>query len=234
MRFFRIPFQPDDDDAGTAQRRQRLNRYIQSQSAEDMARLAADISPEIKQLVAANVQALLGYLPPQDFHTSISTSKENLQNLLASAMLTGYFMHAMEQRLGMEALLRDESDTAAAEPAQAAAADPTAAEATDPEAAAEENPVSERPHPGLVFERETLSETPAAPVPPLSTGFGDPGADLLRDPRDLFGTPDKLDIQLEINTRMDHAELVKLLKALKRFQQDGDDKPDLPDPFSER
>lgn len=228
MRFFRIPFQPDDDDAGTSQRRQRLNRYIQSQSAEDMARLAAEISPEIKQLVAANVQALLGHLPPQDFHTSISTSKENLQNLLASAMLTGYFMHAMEQRLGMEALLRDDNSAAAA----ADSAQPAEADTTEAEQAAEAHPETEAPppNPGLVFDREPLNETSA----PLSAGFGDPSADLLRDPRDLFGPPDKLDIQLEINTRMDHAELVKLLKALKRFQQDGDDKPDPPDPFSER
>ncbi|MBF2052732.1 MAG: DUF760 domain-containing protein [Candidatus Sericytochromatia bacterium] len=234
MRFFRIPFQSDDDDAATAQRRQRLNRYIQSQSAEDMARLAAEISPEIKQLVAANVQALLGHLPPQDFHTSISTSKENLQNLLASAMLTGYFMHAMEQRLAMETLLGAESDTAAADKDTAETAERTSEAATSSASDAPDLPHTaepDLPDSGLVFEADAAAEDAAETMAP---DFGGPGAELLRDPRDLFGHPDKLDIQLEINTRMDHAELVKLLKALKRFQQADDDEPDLLDPFSER
>ena len=234
MRFFRIHFQSDDDDDATAQRRQRLNRYIQSQSAEDMARLAAEISPEIKQLVAANVQALLGHLPPQDFHTSISTSKENLQNLLASAMLTGYFMHAMEQRLAMETLLGNEADTAAGDEGSAETTDQSPEAATNSASDTPDLPHAtgpDLPDSGLVFETDAATEDAAEAI---ASDFGGHGAELLRDPRDLFGHPDKLDIQLEINTRMDHAELVKLLKALKRFQQDGDDEPDLLDPFSER
>lgn len=103
LRFFRIP--PDDSSA--AGEGNRLHRYIQSCSVQDMAKLAAEINPEVKQMIGMNVQALLGYLPSADFNTTISASKENMQSLLASAMLTGYFLHAMENRMMMENLLLD-------------------------------------------------------------------------------------------------------------------------------
>ncbi|MBT9543917.1 MAG: DUF760 domain-containing protein [Candidatus Sericytochromatia bacterium] len=103
LRFFRIP----SDDSTPGSEGNRLHRYIQSCSVQDMAKLAAEINPEVKQMIGMNVQALLGYLPSADFNTTISASKENMQSLLASAMLTGYFLHAMENRMMMENLLLD-------------------------------------------------------------------------------------------------------------------------------
>lgn len=105
IRFFRIP--PDDTSSYSTNR---LQRFIQSYSIQDMSRLAAEINPEVKQVIGMNVQALLGYLPPSDFNTTISTSKENLQNLLASAMLTGYFLHTLENRMLMEEVFAEERD----------------------------------------------------------------------------------------------------------------------------
>jgi hypothetical protein len=104
LRFFRVP----SDDSSSSAEGNRLHRYIQSCSVQDMAKLATEINPEVKQMIGMNVQALLGYLPSADFTTTVSASKENMQSLLASAMLTGYFLHAMENRMIMERFLSDD------------------------------------------------------------------------------------------------------------------------------
>lgn len=109
MKFFRVPFNHDEE--GAAQQPNQLHEYIQSQSTQDMARLASEISPQVKQIIAGNVQALLGYLPGQEFQTTVAADKGSLQNLLASAMVTGYFMHAMENRMKMESLFTEPTFT---------------------------------------------------------------------------------------------------------------------------
>lgn len=108
MKFFRVPFNHDEDHASAPQPN-KLHEYIQSQSMQDMARLASEISPQVKQIIAGNVQSLLGYLPGQEFQTTVAAEKSSFQNLLASAMVTGYFMHAMESRMKMESVFT--SDT---------------------------------------------------------------------------------------------------------------------------
>jgi len=229
MKFFRIPFNPDDGDASEA-RLNRLYKYIQSQSPQDMARLASEISPEVKQIVATNVQTLLGYLPPQEFSTTVMASKENLQNLLASAMLTGYFMHAMENRMAMEDIFEGVKDTDSDE--------------TEKEALQETEDVPLAP--------EDLKES--ASQDPLVQPSGKTKGKSLRDPRELFAnleslielppeknpeqkleelgrflgledfkpekknTDQKMHIQLEINTHMDQSELTDLLRELRKFQ----------------
>jgi hypothetical protein len=72
-----------------------------------MAQMATEINPDVKQVIGMNVQALLGYLPASEFTTTISTGKEHMQSLLASAMLTGYFLHAMENRMLMEEVFQE-------------------------------------------------------------------------------------------------------------------------------
>ena len=44
----------------------------------------------------------MGILSPGDFNIQIATDRENLANLLASAMMTGYFLSQMEQRKNLE------------------------------------------------------------------------------------------------------------------------------------
>ncbi|PIQ25989.1 hypothetical protein COW36_02725 [bacterium (Candidatus Blackallbacteria) CG17_big_fil_post_rev_8_21_14_2_50_48_46] len=106
LRFFKIP--PDENNPGFTGNR--LHQYIQSRSVQDMAKMASEINPDVKQMIGMNVQALLGYLPGSDFTTTISASKENMQSLLASAMLTGYFLHAMENRMLMEDVFKQEEN----------------------------------------------------------------------------------------------------------------------------
>ena len=102
LRFLRVP-----SDDSSSHGRNRLHRFIQSVSVQDMAQMAAEINPDVKQVIGMNVQALLGYLPASEFTTTISAGKEQMQSLLASAMLTGYFLHAMENRMLMEEVFQE-------------------------------------------------------------------------------------------------------------------------------
>lgn len=132
MKFFRVPFNHDEDSAST-QKPNKLHEYIQSQSMQDMTRLASEISPQVKQIIAGNVQALLGYLPGQEFQTTVAAEKSSFQNLLASAMVTGYFMHAMENRMKMESLFTGDKDAPSPEVRESASEAPSTGENFGPE-----------------------------------------------------------------------------------------------------
>lgn len=79
-----------------------LLKYLQHQSPEMLARVARSISPEIKQIISQNVQGLVGVLPSENFNVQVTTDRDNLAGLLASAMMTGYFLRRMEQRMELE------------------------------------------------------------------------------------------------------------------------------------
>lgn len=83
-----------------------LLKYLQHQSPEVLARVAKSVSPEIKQIISQNVQGLVGVLPSEAFNVQITTDRENLAGLLASAMMTGYFLRRMEQRMELEANIK--------------------------------------------------------------------------------------------------------------------------------
>jgi hypothetical protein len=79
-----------------------LLKYLQHQSPEVLSRVAQSVSGEIKQIIAHNVQGLVGVLPGDGFNVQVTTDRENLAGLLASAMMTGYFLRQMEQRMELE------------------------------------------------------------------------------------------------------------------------------------
>ncbi len=79
-----------------------LLKYLQHQSPEVLTRVAQAVSGEIKQIIAHNVQGLVGVLPGDGFNVQVTTDRENLAGLLASAMMTGYFLRQMEQRMELE------------------------------------------------------------------------------------------------------------------------------------
>ncbi|HAJ64605.1 MAG TPA: hypothetical protein DCP31_39670 [Cyanobacteria bacterium UBA8543] len=83
------------------QENQLLN-YLQHQSPDVLSRVAKSASPEIQQIISQNVQGLVGMLPSEHFNVQITTDRENLAGLLASAMMTGYFLRQMEQRMELE------------------------------------------------------------------------------------------------------------------------------------
>ncbi len=82
-----------------------LLNYLQHQPPEVLSRVAQSVSGEIRQIISHNVQGLVGVLPTDGFNVQVSTDKENLAGLLASAMMTGYFLRQMEQRMELEANL---------------------------------------------------------------------------------------------------------------------------------
>lgn len=79
-----------------------LWQYVQSLSPETIAQLSQPESQEVFQVIERNIIGMLGNLPSEQFDVSISTSRENLGRLLASAMMSGYFLHKAEQRMTFE------------------------------------------------------------------------------------------------------------------------------------
>jgi len=84
-----------------------LMEYLRQQHPEVLARIAHSASPEVKQIISQNVQGLVGMLPTGDFNIKVTTDRENLAHLLASAMMTGYFLCQMEKRKDLEDHLSD-------------------------------------------------------------------------------------------------------------------------------
>lgn len=84
-----------------------LLKYLQLQSPEVLSQVAKSVTPDVKQIISHNVQGLVGMLPSEAFNVKITTDRENLAGLLASAMMTGYFLRQMEQRMEMEDIMMD-------------------------------------------------------------------------------------------------------------------------------
>ncbi len=86
-----------------------LIQYLQEQSPDVLQRVAKSASTDIQDIIRHNVQGLLGMLPGEQFEVKITSSRDHIANLLASAMMTGYFLRQMEQRKELEeSLLSDE------------------------------------------------------------------------------------------------------------------------------
>ena len=81
---------------------EQLWQYVQSLSPEMIAKLSRPDSTEIFQVMERNILGILGNLPPEQFNVTISTSREQLGRLLASAMMSGYFLRNAEQRMNLE------------------------------------------------------------------------------------------------------------------------------------
>ena len=79
-----------------------LMQYLRQQHPDVLAQIAASASPDVRQIISQNVQGLVGMLPSGDFNVKITTDRENLAHLLASAMMTGYFLCQMEKRMDLE------------------------------------------------------------------------------------------------------------------------------------
>lgn len=84
-----------------------LLQYLQKQNPELLNHIAQSASPEIKEIISQNVQGLIGMLPSEEFNMYITTERDNLANLLASAMMTGYFLRQVEHRRDLETVLSD-------------------------------------------------------------------------------------------------------------------------------
>jgi hypothetical protein len=90
---------------GGDDKRNALMQYVQSMGPDTIAQLSRPVSPEVMQAMEHNIIGLLGGLPSQHFDINITTSREHLGRLLASAMMSGYFLRGAEQRMAFEASL---------------------------------------------------------------------------------------------------------------------------------
>lgn len=79
-----------------------LWQYVQKMSPETLAQLSKPGSTEVFQVIERNIIGLLGNLPSEHFGVDITTSREHMGRLLASAMISGYFLRNAEQRLNFE------------------------------------------------------------------------------------------------------------------------------------
>jgi hypothetical protein len=83
-----------------------LWQYVKSLSPETVNHLSKPNSVEVFQVMERNIMGLLGNLPSEHFGINVSTSRENLGRLLASAMISGYFLRNAEQRMNFEVTLQ--------------------------------------------------------------------------------------------------------------------------------
>ncbi len=100
---------------GAAVKGNSLMQYVQSMEPETIAKLSRPVSGDVMQAMEHNIIAMLGGLPAEGFDVSITTSRENLGRLLASAMMGGYFLKGAEQRLAMETSFMGVLETEATE-----------------------------------------------------------------------------------------------------------------------
>jgi hypothetical protein len=71
-----------------------LWQYVQSMAPDTVSQLSKPTSHDIV--------GLLGNLPSEHFGVTVTTSREHLGRLLASAMISGYFLKNAEQRMTFE------------------------------------------------------------------------------------------------------------------------------------
>jgi Protein of unknown function (DUF760) len=81
------------DDSSTS-----LMSYVQSMNPDLVAQLSKPQSQEVLQVMEHNIAGL----PSEHFNIVVTTSKENLGRLLASAMVSGYFLRNAELRHSFE------------------------------------------------------------------------------------------------------------------------------------
>jgi len=100
------PNQLPEFSMGGAEGSNQLWNYVQSLNPEAVAQMSRPASAEVFQVMERNIVGLLGGLPSEHFDITIATSREDLGRLLASAMMSGYFLRNAEQRLVFEKSLK--------------------------------------------------------------------------------------------------------------------------------
>ncbi|MEH1908772.1 MAG: DUF760 domain-containing protein [Nostoc sp.] len=83
-----------------------LWQYVKSLSPETVSQLSKPTSAEVFQVMERNITGLLGNLPSEHFGVTVTTNRENLGRLLASAMISGYFLRNAEQRMSFEVAIQ--------------------------------------------------------------------------------------------------------------------------------
>ena len=83
-----------------------LLKYIKSLNPETVTQLSKPDSPEVWGAIERTITSMLGGLPSENFNVMVTTNRESLGTLLVSAMLNGYLLRNVEQRLEFEKSLQ--------------------------------------------------------------------------------------------------------------------------------
>lgn len=89
-----------------ADQQNELWQYMQTLGSETANQLFQP-SKEASQLMESQIIGMLGGLPAGHFDVQITTNREQLGRLLASAMMSGYFLHRAEQRMALEQQVKE-------------------------------------------------------------------------------------------------------------------------------
>lgn len=82
-----------------------LWQYLQTQDPDIFQDIARNSSPEVLEILGHNIRSLVGGLPPEHFGVQVVTNRESLAKMLSGAMMGGYFLRVMEERLALEQAL---------------------------------------------------------------------------------------------------------------------------------
>lgn len=93
---------PDSGSKGDNDGPNPLWQYVQNLSPEIIEQLSKPHSSDVFGVMERNIIGLLGTLPSDHFDVSITTNREHLGRLLASAIMSGYFLRNAEQRMQFE------------------------------------------------------------------------------------------------------------------------------------
>ena len=85
----------------TPREKNALMEYIQTLQPEVMGQLSQP-NEEAAQVMENSLTSMLGNLPAGDFGVTITTNREQLGRLLASAMMGGYFLNNAQKRMMLE------------------------------------------------------------------------------------------------------------------------------------
>ncbi|MBK4731995.1 DUF760 domain-containing protein [Oxynema sp. CENA135] len=99
-----ISNRPDFFD-GASETSNLLWKYVQSLNPDTIAQLSQP-SSSAAQVMERNLKGILGGLPGDRFDVSVTTNRDTLGQLLASAMMSGYFLRNAEQRMALEQSLQ--------------------------------------------------------------------------------------------------------------------------------
>jgi hypothetical protein len=87
---------------GFAESADQLWHYVQALSPEAVTQMSRPTSQDVLHVIERNIVGMLGSLPSEHFNITVTTTREDLGRLLASAMVSGYFLRNAEQRMVLE------------------------------------------------------------------------------------------------------------------------------------
>jgi hypothetical protein len=81
-----------------------FSQYLKSLRPETVIQLSKPNSQEFVEVIQRSIAAILGNILNDPFDSNITTTREELGQILGSAMIDGYFLGNAEQRMQLESL----------------------------------------------------------------------------------------------------------------------------------